>query len=68
MTAPKTPEACLAAARSMARRAGLFVVEKPDCFLLYREIKHGKNECVGRRRSAKDLFYLVRKSTRKDTA
>lgn len=48
-------------ARRQARAAGMFVVEKPGKFLLYRELKP-KNVLVGTRANLADFKRLVAKA------
>ena len=49
--------------RRQAREAGMFVVEKSDTFLLYRET-HPHNVLIGRRASLAGLKRLLARTTR----
>lgn len=48
-------------AKAKARRNGCFIVTKPDCFLLYREMTP-KNICIGKRKDEKGIVALVKKA------
>ena len=58
---PKTPEACLAAARRIAGKHGMFVVAKRDCWLVYRRNPNpdGRGIFLGRRTTPHQLLTLV---------
>jgi hypothetical protein len=49
-------------ARTVARRYGLFVVVKPDNYLLYRTAE-GRNIFIGKRKHAKNLYELTKQTT-----
>ena len=49
-------------ARDVAKRYGLFVVLKPDNYLLYRSTQEG-NMFVGKRKKAKALYEYVKQVT-----
>jgi hypothetical protein len=49
-------------ARTVARRYGLFIVVKPDTYLLYRTAE-GRNIFIGKRKAAKNLYELVKQTT-----
>lgn len=51
----------LKTAKAIAADAGLFIVEKPDAYLLYRERKDARNEYLGRRASVDGLLSFVKK-------
>lgn len=58
---PKTPESCLAAARRLAAKSGMYVVAKSDCWLVYRSsaTPGERGHFLGRRTSPHQLLKLV---------
>lgn len=57
-----TPENAISAARRLALKSGMYIVTRPDCFLLYRKNPNpdGRGIFLGRRTTPHQTLALVR--------